>query len=908
MTTYFSGDSNCKECASCGPSDYVVDIVIMEHGFQGEHTNLNAIASSIVKNFDARHNCSLWRHVCPYLSESTRSSSRLHASANSSHIESQQQNCMNLQGQREGFRMRSSSSPSCRCSSGYHRAPFSASPAADILLSPTLPLCPHHLLILNDPENDGWKSLWSVQKCSARLISFVLEKIVKYLAELESTIRNSSQHFARMPYSTAKSKKVKNLSCLPSSDSSEVCDLGNAFLKAQKSEKWNPENEENDPERKRKTFSVSSLPLSNGVPTESVEGTASASFSSRIKIKLIFHFVGFSMGGIILRAAMPALMKKIEKKYLSTTNSRYNKDDDSLLGCFCSGTVVDKSNRRHSNILTSNTLSEEGKDATGQRWVSEITTEYNILWKSYFSLSSPHLGSRIPHPRWKKTYQLVDRLKKLLIVPSGVLDLLLRSSYLEKELLKPDYLHALKKIEKKYFLGSLNDPTVWNYSSCFLLPPLERFILEGWIPAGVHTTILHVKVHQSMCRQRAEKRRQSREARRHEMLSNLESNSAHAVEKSSGSSETQKRRKHRIHSKEIGSPRKLISQKRESCFSSENSPVNSEDFSPDSYSESYLRYLQKDSCSLWLNYSGEEDAIRTRSRRFFPFVGLRTSSNISELLSNGVTLLDGNVEVNVNHEKERGVSPAADGEQDEMGSKQLFRIVELPPKVEAVASLPPERFCSGSFSSFSESPSRSLERTSAPVRRDRNNPIYPSTSLPNQFLRTDTREKRPQGSWVSEERWPAKYLPRERRMAETFLKGIGSIEVHLLDMQRAADLFLDSLVLSAMESNRGNDINFDLLLYVLTLVYGNAHCAVLSDENGSGSVPPRYSSSFSSVHCKEKSSRKCEFSSVSSGRRNEMKGSPQSSLVAYEHQEEKVVLPFNYPSEFIAFKILEGDR
>lgn len=907
MTTHFSVDSHCKECASCGASDHVVDIVIMEHGFQGVHTNLDAIASSIVKGFDARHSGTLWRHLCPRFSESTRSSTRPFASASARQKENEDQNRMDSPVRRRGFGRHASFSPSCRCSSSHYRSPFSASLTADTLSSPNLPLCPHHLLILNNPGNDGWKSLWSIQKCSARLISFVLEKIGKYLAELESIIKKSSQKSSRIPYSSAKPKKVENVCCVPSSNSSEGCDLGNTLFTTPRSEECNPDYQDNDPQR-RQTVSLSSCPVSNGALPESVEGVASASFSSGFKVKLVFHFVGFSMGGIILRAAMPAMIKKIEEKYLFKMNARSFKGGEKLMGCFCSSSAVAESNRQSANVLKLNTLSEEGNDTKGQGWISERTIQYSIIWKSFFSLSCPHLGSRIPHPRWRKSYKIVDKLKKIFIVPNGVLDLLLRSSYLEKELLKPDYLLALKRIEKKYFIGSLTDPTVWNYSSCFLLPPLERIFLEGWIPAGEHTTVLHVKVHQSVCRQLLEKKMQSRKARRNEKLSHLENNSLNATENRRGSSENHKRRKPTIHSKKTESSIKLTSGNEHLCFSRETSSAESGEFPPDCHFDCCFQCYQEDSYSQWINFSKEEDTIRTANRKFFTSIGLRPSSNFSDLLSNGVTVLQGNVEVSRNLEGKRELSPVADEEKHEIDSKRLFRIIERPPNVEAVGSLSPKASSFGSFSSFSESLPPTVERKSAPVVTDWR---FPNTFYPfiTQHLSlTDKQEELQHKSWISEARWPEKILPRERCMAEKFLKGIGSIEVHLLDMQRTADQFLDSLVNTAVEAKKLNDLNYDLLLYVLTLVYGNAHCAVLSDETGNGVVPPRYVSSLDTVHCKGKSNQKSEFGSTTSRKRSEIRVSPRSPLVAYEYREEKVVLPFSYPSEFITYKILEGDR
>lgn len=331
--------------------NYTVEFVVLEHGYGGNHYDME--------------------HVGVYIGEEFRKLLRGSRSGFAADADDHQQ----LQG---APRASSRSAASCETLSCVEmRSTGIDSPCCRVHKQQR-----RFFVVLNHPGNDGWSCFPGIIPCGEKLANYVMEHVDDSVKRYQQLVRHGDCRVTQMP------------------DTSAGC--------------------------------------CKGAETRSDEPVQRNCFVW----SLVFHFVGFSMGGLILRAALPRLQAAVERRYTMLLNS--NGDPSSAP----SGQVT-----------------------------------YKVEWKHFFSLSSPHAGSRVAHPFSKSTYKLITNLHRFHLLPKVLQDMTLQNDELEKGLLQPSYLRALRRVDRKVFLGTVGDSMVWNYSSSFFLPTGERFLLDGWEPS-----------------------------------------------------------------------------------------------------------------------------------------------------------------------------------------------------------------------------------------------------------------------------------------------------------------------------------------------------------------------------------------------------------------------------------------
>lgn len=442
-------------------NQHVLEFVILHHGFQGCHTDMDHIAVYILQEQEKRKTEKLQR-----------------ASAGSS--------CRSL-FERENSLGAYSTDSSCSLQN-------------------------HEIVILNNEKNDGVRCMVGIEKCAERLEDFVVKSVQKKLEE--------RQVQEKMDVSASMSIR--------------------------------------GPEK-------ASVGCGGGLPGFSLETHCRL----RSTWTLVFHFLGFSMGGLVVRAAAPGIMEKIE--------AQYGNGDRSFM----------KQDKRMRKM-------NAGND----------DYQYNVIWKNFFSLSAPQLGARISHPRLKKSYKLVNRMDFFHLTPRVLADLMVHNDLLEKKLLSPRYLNALKAFEKRIFFGVVNDNVVWNYSSCFFLPLTERYVLDGWVPPGPTRVNYEYKLELFTAVV-------SRELRREKRLSEQERESQSVPLRVS-----------RVITPECTLEITVPDSSSVICKESPPSPL----ILRDTYNRS------------WLTFTKEERQVVQDNELLLDTLGLRAATNLEELLLNGITL------------------------------------------------------------------------------------------------------------------------------------------------------------------------------------------------------------------------------------------------------------------------------
>lgn len=854
-----AGDLRCTACMNCGPFDHIIDIVVMEHGLHGDDSNLESISESILNKFYSLHSPELWHHVTAspfdtssllcvqsFLPGSNRMKScHCHHRTNEHNLEIGAPNPSTL--------------PSCHSSNEEVHSNVSSRCSG---CSECLPACPHHVLILNHPGNNGWKTFWSVESCAQRLSTFVVKNVQAYIKRLQSKLKSLSCS----PFAVSREGKTYEKTDAESSHDSPVF-LHEDAIRSVHCDPIGVEEKMNKGRgnaiSKRNCCPSGSSPFTSAVAPECAADVLRRSSYpvATEKWKLKFHFVGFSMGGIILRAALPTIIRKIRKMFpkmtdCSSMSGIHFEPEDDLKAKVCT-----HKNRKIGSCLSCKTALVKEKRCAELPGSHSPYPHYDIIWRSFFSLSCPHLGSRVPHPMLRKTYNLISRLDRFCVAPRGVSDLVLLSTYLEKELLKPAYLRALKIIEKKYFIGSMEDEVVWNYSSCFILPPRERRLLEEWVPVGplcinVGRRVLQLQFHEASkaVLQPVEFNDAEREERRRRNTENNDNRRG------------QKEGEEMLRSSDDGPFRNDTQRGLYSAVSvkpslssrtqQEHNETN-ESYDSDSSWESLNSRIQHSMLQSiregsWVDYTVDEQESLTSSLNFFSKFHLRPASCLAELRVNNVTVTEASEEEKSLKKGEEGMKGTAEREKTSMRGG---------------AALETDHASEGC-----------------------------STSIQTSY-----------SSWISEERWPAKYLSRERRMAEVFLKGIGPIEIYLVDMRQAATNFLDLLAVDAIKKGKIRELNPKLLAYIVNFAYSQTHGLILCGESPSGSVPSRYKP-LSRRRAAQAQAEQTRAESVGAvNQSGETGNSPLlRRLVAHEHQEEKLLLPFNFVALFVAERIFES--
>lgn len=151
-------------------------------------------------------------------------------------------------------------------------------------------------------------------------------------------------------------------------------------------------------------------------------------------LKIIMHMIGYSMGGLIVRTALPTLQREFDRRYPSSSSSK-------------------------------------GKAKT------TVYCSFQVEWRHLFCLCTPHLGCSYISSSSPRLQCLLTRC--CCLVPAAVRDMLLNNHFVEDVLTSPSYLEAIRRFRTKIFVACTHDKMVWNYSSGLVLSPLEQFYAKG---------------------------------------------------------------------------------------------------------------------------------------------------------------------------------------------------------------------------------------------------------------------------------------------------------------------------------------------------------------------------------------------------------------------------------------------
>lgn len=256
------------------------------------------------------------------------------------------------------------------------------------------------IVMLNHSGNDKRKAFPGIATCADRLTTYVLDAVQQSVREHQVL--------------AAQRERAKNPFALPKPPISLSC--SSADPETRKNCSLSREDGDNCSSLTKPPFPSSSL--------------CTEPSSSRPQWKLVFHVIGYSLGGLVIRAALPSIMRSIEERYIKGSDESF----------------------------------------------------YAVEWRSFFSLCSPNVGSDSNHPMMNSSYRLAGCLSCFCLLPEVIEDLLLKTDYVENVLLSPMSLKAIKRFANKVFITLTNDRMVWNYSAGFYLPPIERRILDGWKP------------------------------------------------------------------------------------------------------------------------------------------------------------------------------------------------------------------------------------------------------------------------------------------------------------------------------------------------------------------------------------------------------------------------------------------
>lgn len=646
----------------------------------------------------------------------------------------------------------------------------------------------HYFFPLNHSGNDFWQSCDGLAVCGARLTLFVVESVLQVVKKVNKI---------EMEELTTKPKC--STSMRPDSSSSEEV--------------------END-------------------GTGLVRDTSHFSGSTWT---LVFNFLGFSLGGLVVRAALPSLMTRIHEEFpessqkmtaekfnsqcteetcsndeashvrnltffrggLSSLPNHFTKEMEKISFSENVGsenemkkshTSLAQNRKRASCVSGSSAFEKKMRQEKqlnreeGDKADAQFKHSWKIVWMSFFSLSSPHLGCRVPFPKTKNLYRCARLVSPVL--PASIQELLLLNSFIEQKLLSPLYLNALKQIQHKYFVAVRLDRAVWSYSSAFFLTPQERMFLTGWTPKTpvvnklafplpylssyekvltnkpfVPQTVHNAKI--QICGETSFERTVPTVYRGgDDSDENLILTQAAATSKTFTA----------------GAVNSVSSPLKSSTLSRFNDKVTILHF------DSPYLMSTVDCCANPLSapelsvcgaasFSGCE--MKKNRRVDSDYEGSGSAASVSSLrktvTKSPVTYppRDGNRTPWVFYEE---------GEKEAMEDTTTF------------------------LHSLSIFPASCLEeiKTNGVIAVQKKDNSFPplSTTITNahQSCGDAFQESK---NWINPVTWPEDCLPRERRMAETFLEGIGPVEIHVVDFTVAVEDFLDKL-LRMKKTNRKN--------------------------------------------------------------------------------------------------------
>lgn len=492
-----------------------------------------------------------------------------------------------------------------------------------------------------------------------------------------------------------------------------------------------------DPPNSFSSFWLSSLMPSEGSTTP----LPSATPLTVVRWNVVFHWVGYSLGGLIIRAALPQIMKGVMDCFPKSSEAGSSVTPGGLGGVSPCQKVVQTPPPRE--VEKEETQSESNADQTSvaddKKQVLSFQHKFDVVSEHFFSLCCPHLGTRPHHPGVKHSYRLVNCLDRICLLPRVFRDLLLKSDDIDNILLSPQYLKALAACREKVFILLNNDRMVWNCSGGLTLPPLERLSLDGY---SIKDPIVDVKL--------LTRSFQEWQAPSLNKMSKLDSRSEKELPRGGQEAKKQVEVQEEDAKKEerqtyINPLRPSLSEKIAAFSSSFPPPLPSS-------STSSLCFAP------WLTSSSKEaEESRFCQYSFWVSLGVYPATNLEEISKNGIWISQ------ERHPLEAKVH------DDKSNRKQSRRKKEDEPKDD-------ER--------YSKEKGNAAPPTSTESQRSS------SCRVPYAYHSGKVYHTQ----WINPITWPEQYLPREREMAQVFLQGIGRVELHVVDFDQTVTRYLGEYI------------------------------------------------------------------------------------------------------------------
>lgn len=794
---FMEKESSSARYESSVPLPVIIEFLVAEHGWMGNHTSVEHFGEICMEEIE---NCKKRNQA---LSSPLRRGNASGPSGGDFHLNSRKQSTPAVTSTSTESRSPRTTTKICRSCFPYSRVGH------------------HYFFPLAHKGNNDCMSGDGLKICASRFSSFVVDSVAK-IVELVKRIENDE-------------KAAKENPCEHSVPS----------------DKLHPS--EGKGMREGNSTRMRSIECE-------VEGEARSLDSYCPSWTLVFHFLGFSLGGLVIRAALPSLMSCIAEAYPTTkegSKTKKNKvgkgeevlERDPHAG-FCTAsagrlpachatkrsetrpqeessmkgvnirrkeTLNAQLSERHSSSemfspMCSRKVTEKEGDARCMKECKETEENQNeyswkVKWKTFFSLSTPHLGCRVPFPQLKTIFRCAKIVYPFL--PLSLQQLMLLDSFIEKEMLSPLYLDALKQVENKVFVSVRQDQLVWSYSSAFCLTPAERMILDGWQPKE---PILNKSAFPRPFLSSFEKVMQQR--------------ACHAQTF---------RKKEMITGGEMSLIRTLVEEQLASAPGSQDfldgQPTrNSESVSCgiDTHADrsTPVRDVTTDENDGNVFPIHYDSACLANLIDYCPLSSLPT-----EILVENKNCLVGternNVDVKPYSAKTQRVSETFITLVKTVRKPVVTYPVRNPSttpwmlfdKKRITAMNQTTEF----FHSLRVFPASSLEemkKNGVTALQRNENILSPSSVQLHDFQNCGPCEDFHEMNWINAFSWPEKYLPRERRMAITFLEGIGPIRVHVIDFQRSIEDFVDKRL---RMSNIDQNIPREDVADVFKVLYTSGH-------------------------------------------------------------------------------------
>eukprot|EP00796_Vickermania_ingenoplastis_P004663 gene4664-3360_t len=708
----------------------------------------------------------------------------------------------------------------------------------------------HRYVMLSHPGNDGWKSFSSVATCAERLTDYVVRQVEAELLAARIAAAEASAAAMGVQSIQVKTRVGGSGSCCATGPSSacSLCEtvelphrrrpcggitppLAGAVLPDDAGDALDSLGDEDEEPRVRPPLlvfpsshepheahpgEVEDLHSEEGagvVPqtTATTQGSADRGENGEPPViwRLLFHLVGFSMGGLILRAALPALQEALEERYGGEDDPKKKREAEE---------EAERLNAATPSHTEPPTHQRRRKNPTRKRGGAVTNARYEIEWASYFSLSTPHVGSRLHHPRMTEQYKLANRLDRLSLLPRSLGDMMLKSDYLEVELLKPQYLSSLRRFKQKVFIGALHDGVVWNYSSCFYLPIHERYISEGWVPDGPLKINYNTKIWLF-----------SAVVRREKLLERLKR----------------------------GDPA-VASLMDTAAATPEYADIGS--------------FVRRNDMP-WLLFESDEQRARQDNDLLLQSIELTPATTLEEMELYGISvhqirppsfhspLLEECSPTARAEAEDREVMPTTSYsvERRRSGSPdpdQQWNAFQSRQNMAGHRGVPPEMVRMQRRPNTHED-----DRSSATLRR------RCSTPQRGGFWRGQ--------DWINEASWPAAYLPRERAMAERFLHAVGPIDVHLVDFAPGIERYLNERMRLAL--HHGTTVAYESAVQVLLQGYECVHSLTITPDKDV-ETPSAKARRLASIAKAEKGRAKAVKKDASAAGKNSTRGPATTSV------------------------------